>query len=126
MTNEILIQRLNDDDGARVHLISGTAGEAGNFNVTITPVPEGDVLDAVLSVLTDGWEQHEEAYPVPAWDSLNGVIHVGTTVRRNGFVVDVARSFVAAELPADTRRSEIVRNVRERLSARPALRDMDA
>lgn len=122
MANEIAIQHLDDEAGNRAHLIYGPTTAPYNFNVTIVPAPHtDDVLDIMLAVLAPGWEEHEEAYPIPKWDPLSGMIHVGTTIHRNGYVVDIGRAFGAGMIPPGLRRSDIVREVKAVLEAQPPL-----
>jgi hypothetical protein len=122
MSDEILVRHVNDEAGERVHLLHGATTDPDNFNITITPTPSDDLLTVVLDVLAPGWEEHQEAYPVPAWDPLSGMIHVGTTIRRNGYTLDIARAFVAAEIDPKLRRSDIVHEVHAHLKTRPKLR----
>ncbi|MFO8175335.1 MAG: hypothetical protein R6T96_13690 [Longimicrobiales bacterium] len=108
---KIAVTRMDADGSPRIHLLKGEAGEPGNWNLTLTPEPEGDPLGQVLSLLRDGWKDFLQPRAMPAWDGTSGVIHVGIALNRDGFLAEIARTFRPGESPDGLRKSEIVEDV---------------
>lgn len=115
----ITIRHMDGDQGPCTHLICRGGGSPDGWVVTLTPRPEEDPVAVLRAVLAEDWASRSRAYDLPAWDPVNAVIHVGTTVEGDGFVADVARTFNPGEVPQGLTRSEIVEAVREAIRNAP-------